>query len=175
MNKVHFFEKLKGIKAFFLDIDGVLTNGNLLITENGELLRTMHVKDGYALKKAVDEGYFVAVISGGKSEGVRIRLQRLGIEEVHLGVQDKVAVFEELCRQYGLQRHETVFMGDDFPDYEVLQKAEAATCPCDAAPAIMELCDYISPYKGGEGCVRDLIESTLRLQGKWNEPLASNE
>lgn len=159
--------KLNTIKAILLDVDGVLTNGMVTILPDGEQIRQMNIKDGYALQHAVKKGYHIAIISGGTSESVRMRLNGLGIQEVHLGCRNKLNVFEKLIEQYGLKTEEILYMGDDIPDYEIMQKAGFSACPKDAATEIKELADYISPKDGGMGCVRDVLEQLMRLQDKW--------
>ena len=159
--------KLKPIKAFILDVDGVLTDGKVITMPDGDQLRSMNIKDGYALQHAVKKGYHVSIISGGTSESVRLRLNGLGIKEVNLGCKNKISVFEELKSKFNLDREEILYMGDDIPDYKVMQAVGFAACPKDAADEIKSISHYISPKKGGEGCVRDLIEQVLRLHEKW--------
>lgn len=159
--------KLQPISAFMLDVDGVLTNGMVTTLPDGDQLRTMNIKDGYALQHAVKKGYHISIISGGTSESVRKRLNGLGIQEVNLGCKNKVEVFEQLKKKFGLQKEQILYMGDDIPDYKVMQAVGFAACPNDAATEIKSISDYISPKKGGEGCVRDLIEQVLKLHGKW--------
>ena len=159
--------KLKNISAFMLDVDGVLTDGMVITLPDGDQIRRMNIKDGYALQHAVKKGYHISIISGGTSESVRLRLNGLGIEEVNLGCKNKIEVFEKLKSKFNLDKENILYMGDDIPDYKVMQKVGFAACPNDAAYEIKSVSDYISPKKGGEGCVRDLIEQVLRLQGKW--------
>ncbi len=159
--------KLKPIAAFILDVDGVLTDGKVITMPDGDQLRSMNIKDGYALQHAVKKGYHISIISGGTSESVRLRLNGLGIEEVNLGCKNKIAVFEELKNRFNLKKEQILYMGDDIPDYKVMQEVGFAACPKDAAEEIKMISDYISPKKGGEGCVRDLIEQVLRLHNKW--------
>ncbi len=158
--------KLRSITCLIFDVDGVLTNGTLLVTPN-ELHRTMNIKDGYALKAAVDAGYKVCIISGGKSESVRKRLSDLGINDIHLGVQDKKAILKKIMDEGKLQATNVLYMGDDLPDYEVMQISGLPCCPADACPEIKALSIYISAQKGGEGCARDVIEQVMRLHNKW--------
>ena len=127
----------------------------------------MNIKDGYALQHAVKKGYHISIISGGTSESVRKRLNGLGIKEVNLGCKNKIEVFEKLQEKFNLNPDQILYMGDDIPDYKVMQKVGFAACPKDAADEIKAIAHYISPKNGGEGCVRDLIEQVLRLQGKW--------
>jgi len=161
-------ELLNNVKAFIFDVDGVLTNGMVTIFPNGELVRNMNIKDGYALKTAIDAGFPVCIISGGSNEGVRTRLERLGIKEIYLGVHDKIEKYHEILAKYNLQADAIVYMGDDIPDYPVMELVGVPCAPQDAAPEIKTVSKYVSPIKGGEGCVRDIIEQVLRVQGKWN-------
>jgi len=163
---------LNGIKAFAFDVDGVLTDSTLIVML-GELYRVMNIRDGYALHEAVNAGYPVFIISGGNSESVRERLSKLGIREVHLGVKDKVKTLSGLLDSHGLNWNDVAYMGDDLPDYEVIQKAGLRTCPQDAVPEIKSLCQYVSPIQGGRGCARDLIEQVMRVQGKWPHQFSS--
>ena len=166
--------KLHGISTFVFDVDGVFTNGQILILPGQEPIRTFHSKDGYALQVALRQGYRIAIITGGKSEAVKERFVSAGISDVWLGARHKEEALEELMLAYELKAEEIAYMGDDLPDYEVLTRVGLATCPHDAAPEIRRICDYISPINGGEGCVRDLIEQTLKVHGKWNLPSDRN-
>ena len=158
----------KGIHTFIFDVDGVLTNGELLITEKGELLRKMNVKDGYAVKKALDENFDIMILTGGKSEGVIDRLKALGIKNIIWGQQNKIAAYENfLDENPDLNEDGILYLGDDIPDLEVMRRVGLPCCPADAAPEIKETSQYVSPYKGGEGCVRDVIEKVLKLNGLW--------
>ncbi|MCB0802464.1 MAG: HAD-IIIA family hydrolase [Flavobacteriales bacterium] len=159
--------KLKNITAFMLDVDGVLTDGMVTTLPDGEQIRSMNIKDGYALQHAVKKGYHISIISGGTSESVRLRLNGLGISEVNLACKNKIEVFEKLKNEFNLEKENILYMGDDIPDFKVMQAVGFAACPNDAADEIKNISDYISPKKGGEGCVRDLIEQVLRLQGNW--------
>jgi len=164
---MNILEALKGIRTIILDVDGVLTNNQLHITEQGHLLRSMNVKDGYAIHRAGIAGLKIAVITGGKSEGVVKRLKGLDIVDIYTNCTDKMEAFEELVMMYELDKSQILYLGDDIPDLPVMMQVGFAACPADAAPEIKRICKYISPYKGGEGCVRDLIEKILKLQGKW--------
>jgi len=155
-----------------LDMDGVLTDGTMLIMPD-EFFRTMYIRDGYAMKKAVESGYFVAIISGGKSSSAQARFNKLGIKEVFMGIENKLEVMKDIMSRHKLKKEEVLYMGDDLPDYEVIQHAGVPCCPADAAHEIKELSVYISPYTGGKGCVRDVIEQTMRLQGRWSLPSKS--
>ena len=160
-------ELMNDIKAFIFDIDGVLTDGTVHIAEDGQLLRQMNIKDGYAMKVAIDKGYPVCIISGGSNEGVRIRLQNLGIKDIYMATPDKVEKFHEICDAYQLKPEEILYMGDDIPDYLVMQKVGLPTCPQDAVQEIKGISKYISHANGGKGAVRDVIEQVLKVQGKW--------
>jgi len=161
------FQKFTQIKAVVLDVDGVLTDGTLQVNESGDQLRTFYVKDGYAMQLAEKMGLMLWVISGGRSEGVRLRLQGLGVKEIHLGVSQKMDVLNELLTKYELTADQLMYVGDDMPDYEVMQVVGIAACPVDAVEDIKTISHYISPFKGGRGVVRDILEKILKLQGKW--------
>jgi 3-deoxy-D-manno-octulosonate 8-phosphate phosphatase (KDO 8-P phosphatase) len=165
---MNILEKFKAITTFVFDMDGVLTDGTLLIMPDGEWIRQMHIRDGYALQLAVKKGYHVCIITGSWSEPVKDRLIRLGITDIFQRVSDKVSCLETYMQEKGLKQEEVLYMGDDMPDFEVLQIAGLGSCPADAVPDIRELSVYISPEKGGHGCVRDVIEKVLRLNNHWN-------
>ncbi|MEY3693929.1 MAG: 3-deoxy-D-manno-octulosonate 8-phosphate phosphatase KdsC [Bacteroidota bacterium] len=160
--------KLAGIKALAFDVDGVLTDGTVHILPGQEPVRTFHSKDGYALQVAARQGLQLAIITGGKSETVKERLKALGVQDVWLGARHKIEAYEEWLARYGLRDDEVLYMGDDLPDTEVLQRAGLSCCPHDSAPEIRALVDYVSPIDGGKGCVREVIEQVLRAQGRWN-------
>ncbi len=160
-------EKLKKIRGVLLDVDGVLAESRLLVTEEGLLLRTMQSKDGYALKVAVRAGVHVGIITGGTNPGVRIRLEKLGVQHIYMGAEVKLPYFEELIQQWQIDAEEVLYMGDDIADIPVLQRVGLKTCPADAAADVKAIVDYISPYRGGNGAVRDVLEQLLKLQGKW--------
>ena len=161
-------EFLPQISTLIFDVDGVLTNGMVTVFPNGELVRHMNIKDGYALKTAVDAGMNVCIISGGNNEGVRTRLANLGIKNIYLGAHDKIKQYNEIVKKYNLQPENILYMGDDIPDYPVMKLVGLACCPNDAAPEIQGISNYISYKKGGDGCARDIIEQVLRVQGKWS-------
>lgn len=165
--EISYKQLLPKINTLIFDVDGVLTNGMVTIMPNGELIRHMNIKDGYALKTAVDKGLNVCIISGGKNEGVRTRLANLGIKDIYLGAHDKIKQYKELVKKYDLKPENVLYMGDDIPDYPVMELVGLPSCPNDAAPEIQGISKYISYKKGGEGCVRDVIEQILRVQGKW--------
>ena len=160
-------QKFIPVNTLIFDMDGVLTDGGLLIMPGGEWLRRMHIRDGYALQLAVRAGYRVVVITGSSSEPVKQRLNTLGIQEVYQQVGNKLQLMKELMNQKNNNPQEVMYMGDDVPDLEVMRKAGVSCCPADACRDILEMADYISPVKGGEGCVRDVIEKIMRVQGKW--------
>ena len=164
---MNMLERFADISTFFFDVDGVLTNNMILILEDGKLLRQMNVRDGLAIKMALQQGYRICIITGGRSEGVVERLRGLGIQDIHSGIADKLEVYEELKALYDLADEEILYMGDDLPDYTVMRRVGLPVCPADAAPEITELAHYISPLVGGAGCVRDVIEKVMRIQGKW--------
>lgn len=160
-------EYLKHITTFIFDFDGVLTDGNVLINTSGELLRTMNIKDGYALKAAVNQGFNVCIISGGKNEGVRERLKGLGIIDIYLGAHQKVDQLKEYMGTYDIKAENVLYMGDDIPDLPVMKIVGLPTCPQDAVAEIKEISKYVSFKNGGKGCVRDVIEQVLKVQEKW--------
>lgn len=164
IEKISYKQKLNCIKMFIFDIDGVLTNGTVLVQNDGSLLRKMAVKDGYMMKMALEKGYKIAIISGGKNKGVQKRLENLGIKDIFLGIQNKIDIYESLLETYHFEPKEILYMGDDIPDAACLQKSGVACCPSDACPEIKNISDYISNFKGGEGCVRDVIYQTLKVQ-----------
>lgn len=169
-------EKLKTITTLIFDVDGVLTTGDVIATESGELLRTFNIKDGYALQLAVKRGFNVCIISGGKGLAMEKRFAGLGIPDIFLGVGDKVAVFESYLVKYNVDPAQVLYMGDDIPDLKVMKLVGIPTCPADASNDIKAVSTYISSFNGGKTAVRDVIEKVLKLQGKWfdENPLASD-
>ena len=161
--------QFKNINTIVLDVDGVLTDGTLLVMPGGLMVRRMNIKDGYALQLAVKKGYHVAIISGGDSPEVKERLLKLGVTDVYMKVHDKLSILQEYLLLNGLDAAHTAYMGDDMPDYDVKKHVGMATCPADAATEIKELSAYVSPLNGGAGCVRDLIEKIMRVRGDWSE------
>ena len=168
MEEKSYKEYLEHITTFIFDVDGVLTDGTVSVLTNGDMLRTMNVKDGYALRAAVDKGYNVCVISGGKNEGVRIRLKGLGIENIYLGAQNKIEQLDDYMTANDIKSENVLYMGDDIPDYPVMKGIGLPCCPQDAVPEIKSISKYISHKKGGKGAVRDVIEQVLKVQGKWS-------
>jgi 3-deoxy-D-manno-octulosonate 8-phosphate phosphatase (KDO 8-P phosphatase) len=163
-------QQFKQIRLFVFDVDGVLTDGKLLLLDDGQMARTMNIRDGYALQLAIKKGYEVLVISGGTSEGsVQNRLNKLGIQQIYMGIKDKVKVLQDFMHSQQFNAAQILYMGDDLPDLEAMKLASLPTCPADAAPEIKSVSHYISPFKGGEGCVRDVIEKVLKLNDHWNE------
>jgi len=160
-------ELLKHVSTFVFDYDGVLTDGTVILMSNGDALRTANVKDGYAMQLAIKKGYRVAIISGGYSESMVRRFEALNIKDVFLGVDNKIEVFKDYITKNNLNPAEVLFMGDDIPDYEIMQHAGVATCPADAAEEIKAVSRYISHQKGGHGSARDVIEQVMKIQGKW--------
>lgn len=167
---MHLLEKLSKVKLLVFDLDGVLTNGKLLVMPNGEWIREMDIKDGYALQHAVKSGLKVAVITGSFSIPVKERLSRLGIELFFENTPQKSLVINKLLSDFNLDKSSVLFMGDDLPDLDAYEAVGVKTCPADAAPELLQVADYISPQSGGNGCARDIIEKTLRTQGKWSAP-----
>ena len=155
------------IKALFFDVDGVLSAETIFLHPDGEPMRSVNIKDGYALQLAVKCGLHVAIITGGKTEAVRKRYEGLGIKDVYLGAAVKTREYKELLEKYNLKPEEVLYMGDDIPDYEVMQLVGLPCCPADAAPEIKAISKYISHRQGGYGCGRDVIEQVLKAQGKW--------
>jgi 3-deoxy-D-manno-octulosonate 8-phosphate phosphatase (KDO 8-P phosphatase) len=158
---------LQHITTFIFDYDGVMTDGTVYMDSNGDPLRTSNVKDGYALQLAGKLGFHLAVISGAVVTNITKRLNMLGVRDVFTGIPDKVVKLEEYMEQYGLKPEEIVYVGDDIPDMKVMQRVGIAACPADAAPEIRRICQFVSERPGGHGCVRDIIEQTLKAQGKW--------
>jgi len=167
MTEKSYKEYLNDITTFVFDVDGVLTDGTVTVTTNGEMLRRMNIKDGYALKTASDLNYNICIISGGSNEGVRKRLKGLGITDIHLGISDKTETLEEYFDVYSIKPENVLYMGDDIPDLYVMQKVGLPCCPQDAAPEIKAISKYVSHKNGGKGAVRDVIEQVLKVQGKW--------
>jgi 3-deoxy-D-manno-octulosonate 8-phosphate phosphatase (KDO 8-P phosphatase) len=160
-------EKLLKVNTFIFDYDGVLSDGSLLLTSDGDALRTANVKDGYALQLAKKKNYRIAVISGGYSESMKRRFESLKVEDVFLGVDKKIDVYTDYMKTHNLENENVLFMGDDIPDYEIMLTVGVPTCPADASEEIKKVSSYISHLPGGKGCVRDVIEQVLKVQGKW--------
>lgn len=159
---------LNEITTFILDVDGVMTNGQVLVTDEGNMLRSFNIKDGFAMQLAVKLGYKICIISGGNSSGVIKRLEGLGIKDIYMKVHEKLPVFKSYISDKNLKADEIAYMGDDLPDYNLIKQVGLKCCPADASQDIQEICDFVSSYPGGGGCVRELIEKVLRAQGKWD-------
>lgn len=164
---MNLLEQFKQIRTFVFDIDGVLTDGSVIIISESEHLRTMNVRDGYAIQHAVKKGYEVVIISGGISKPAAGRLEYLGVKNVYMKVKDKADVLSQFLSSHNLKWEETLFMGDDIPDIEVMKLVGIAACPADATPEVKAISNYISPVNGGRGCARDVIEKVLKLNGDW--------
>jgi len=160
-------ERLSEITTMIFDIDGVFTDGMVHVMPDGQLLRKMSVKDSYALQYAIKKEVNIAIITGGNSMAVHDSLQRLGVKHIFLKSRNKEEVFDTFVKKLGITTAEVLYMGDDIPDYKVMEKAGVAVCPADASEEIKRISDYVSVKGGGMGCVRDIIEQTLRVQGKW--------
>ena len=158
---------LTRINTFIFDVDGVLTDGLLYCFADGEQMRAFNIKDGFAIKHAIRQGYRVAIISGKNEPGVRKRLEQLEIEDIYLGTEDKVTTFEDYIYLQGIHPATVAYMGDDMPDFEVMQRCGLRACPADAADDIKEICTFTSTRKGGRGAVRELIEKIMKAQDTW--------
>jgi 3-deoxy-D-manno-octulosonate 8-phosphate phosphatase (KDO 8-P phosphatase) len=167
----NFKELLSTVKAFVFDVDGVFSN-NVLLHPTGELLRSMNIKDGFAVQYAVKKGYPMAIITGGNSEAVGERFKNLGIRDIYSKSQNKIEDFNDFLLRNQLKPSDILYMGDDLPDYEIMKIVGVPTCPADAVEEIKEIAVYISHKTGGEGCVRDVIQQVLRIQGNWMHPEA---
>lgn len=163
----NFKELLSDVKAFVLDVDGVLTDGTLYVQQDGTSLRRMHIRDGYALQLAVKKGFPVFIISGSNPVGVDIRLKALGIDQVYFQVEHKLSLLENLLIKHKIHPDHVIYMGDDMPDLEAMKHCGVRVCPADASHYIKAVAQYISEAKGGMGCVRDVIEQVLTVQHKW--------
>lgn len=172
---MNILELFKKITTFVFDIDGVLTDGTVLVMENGLQARRMNIKDGFALQMAIKNGYRVLIVSGGNSPQVTNRLEKLGIREVHMSVGDKKAFISDYMVKHQLIREQLLYMADDLPDLPAMSIVGLPCCPSDAVTEIREAVQYISPFKGGDACVRDVIEKVLKLNDQWHfrEDIAS--
>jgi 3-deoxy-D-manno-octulosonate 8-phosphate phosphatase (KDO 8-P phosphatase) len=160
--------QFKQIKCFGFDVDGVLTDGSILLLDDGQMARSMNTKDGYALQLAIKTGYHIIVISGGGNEGVKQRLHKLGIENVHINAENKQQVLTAYLQTKNLLPAEVLFMGDDIPDYNAMKLAGLPCCPADAVAEVKSISKYIAGLEGGKGCVREVIEKVLKLNGHWH-------
>lgn len=171
MSEINYKTLLKNIKTFIFDIDGVMTPSHILVTTQGELLRPMNIKDGFALKQAIKKGYNVCIITGGNNEGTRIRFRDLGITDIYMGNNYKMEPFKEYLELYHIDPQQVLYMGDDIPDVLPMKEVGLPTCPQDAVAEVKKISKYVSHQKGGYGCVRDVIEQVMKVQGTWEEEL----
>jgi 3-deoxy-D-manno-octulosonate 8-phosphate phosphatase (KDO 8-P phosphatase) len=167
LKNLNFKELLQDIDTLFFDIDGVLSGSQIGISHNGDLIRSTNVKDGYVLKYALTKKIKIFILSGGLNKDVQSRFKKLGIENVIIGCHDKLSEFQRLVKTYKLDSNKILYMGDDIPDYRVMQQVGLPCCPSDAASEIKEISLYISDKKGGDGCVRDIVEQVLRAKRLW--------
>ena len=173
MIKKNYKTYLNKIKTFIFDVDGVLTDGKVLITSEGEVYRAFDTKDGFALKCALMQGFKIAIITGGNNEGIKKRFKEFGIYDIYMGSLNKIDAYQDLMDNYSLKPEEILYVGDDIPDIPVMKKVGVSCCPSDAVPDVKKIVDYVSHKKGGEGCVREIIEQVLRVQDKWKFILSS--
>lgn len=158
---------LKKIRAIAFDVDGVLSAETITLSHDGEPLRTVNIKDGYAIQLAQKSGIRIAIITGGDTGAVRLRYARLGVEDIYMKCGVKLKVWNEFLSKYGYNQEEVIYVGDDIPDYEIMKQCACPCCPSDACSDIKAVSVYVSNHKGGHGCGRDIIEQVLRAQGKW--------
>ena len=166
---------LPHIKTLIFDVDGVLTDGKILITNEGELLRSFDTKDGYAMKCALVQGYKIVIITGGRNQGVEDRFKELGVFDIYMGAHHKIDAYQDLMDNYDLDPETILYVGDDIPDIPVMEKVGLGCCPSDAVSDVKAMANYVSHKKGGEGCVREIIEQVLRVQGKWRLDLGAGK
>lgn len=164
---MNYKQLLADVDTFIFDVDGVMTTGVVLLTREGQMLRSMNVKDGYALQLAVKKGYRIIIITGGSCDAVKQRFLLLGIKDVYLGVSNKLELFEKIVKEEDLDKRRILYMGDDLPDYEVMREVGVPACPADAVQEVQHISRYISGRDGGKGCVRDVLEQVMRVQDKW--------
>lgn len=160
-------KELHKIKAFAFDVDGVFTDGAVMLHPGGEFIRMMNIKDGFAVQHAVKMGYPIAVITGGQSKTVKQRFSVLGVKAIYMKSANKMEAYRRFLKKYHLNPSEVLYMGDDLPDFEVMKQTGFSACPADATEEIKQLSGYVSPFGGGRGCVRDIIEKVMKIQGKW--------
>ncbi|MEI8114560.1 MAG: HAD hydrolase family protein [Bacteroidia bacterium] len=162
-----FKERLKNIQALIFDVDGVLSSDNSPLDESGDPVRTSNVKDGFAIRCAIESGFQVAIITGANTSRVRLRYKKLGVEHLYMNSFNKTECLDDFILKTGIAKGEILYMGDDLVDYQIMKEVGISTCPVDAVPEIKAISQYISDKKGGEGCVRDVIEQVMRSQQKW--------
>jgi 3-deoxy-D-manno-octulosonate 8-phosphate phosphatase (KDO 8-P phosphatase) len=165
---MNLLELFKSVTTLVFDVDGVLTDGSLILLPGGVMARMMNAKDGYALQLAVKKRYNIIIISGGHSDEVTDRLNKLGVSAVFMRATDKAVMLNSYLQEHNLSWKEVLYMGDDIPDFEAMKKSAISCCPADAVHEIKEIAAYISPFEGGRGCGRDVIEKVLRLRGDWD-------
>lgn len=165
--KLNYKTKLRDVELFVFDVDGVISDGVVYLDADGEMMRNCHVRDSLAIKLALKAGLKILIVSAGHSMKVKERMYYLGIDDVKMGVYKKFEVLTQYCNEKGISLDNVLYMGDDLPDYECLKHVGVSTCPDDAVVEIRSIVDYTSHINGGKGCVRDVIEQTLRVQGKW--------
>lgn len=158
---------LKKIRAVIFDVDGVLSAETIPLHLSGEPMRTVNIKDGYAIQLAQKQGLRVVILTGGTTPSIRVRYERLGVTDIFMGCSVKIKVYDEFLAKYGLKDEEIIYMGDDIPDYEIMLRCGCPCCPADACGDIKLISKYISKFQGGYGCARDILEQVLRAQGKW--------
>ena len=158
---------LTKIRAIIFDVDGVLSSETITLSSEGEPLRTVNIKDGYAIQLAMKLGLRIVILTGGKTKSVRVRYEGLGVEDIYMGCAVKIETYDAFLRKYSLKDEEVMYMGDDIPDLEIMRRVGCPVCPNDACPEIKDISLYVSDKIGGHGCGRDVIEQTLRAQGKW--------
>jgi 3-deoxy-D-manno-octulosonate 8-phosphate phosphatase (KDO 8-P phosphatase) len=162
-----FKERLKNIKAFIFDVDGVLSMDVSPLDENGDPMRTSNVKDGFAIRYAMQNGFQMAIITGANTQSVKLRYKKLGVDHIYLNSFEKLESLNDFIEKTGLNKDEILYMGDDLVDHPIMLEIGIPTCPIDAVPEIKAISQYISDKRGGKGCVRDVIEQVMRSQGKW--------
>lgn len=161
--------KLKNIKAFVFDVDGVFTDGSIYLLPGGNMSRVMNVLDGYAVVKALKNNYIIGVITGGNDPEVRNRINYLGITDYYAKSPDKMIDFENFRAKYNLDKEDILTMGDDVPDVQIMKNSGISACPKNSVPEVKAISDYISTIEGGKGAVRDVIEQVMKVQGTWLE------
>ena len=166
----NFKEDIARVRVIVLDVDGVMTDGGIIVTPEGEFIRKFHAKDGYALSYAMKRGYHVAIITGGRGRSLTVRFEMLGVEHVYTNCFHKIDALHELMQKLDVQAEEILYMGDDIPDIEPMLHVGMPVCPADAATEVVEASRYVSQFKGGEGCVRDVVEQVMRARGDWYKP-----
>lgn len=163
----NFKEDIARVRAFVFDVDGVMTDGGIIPTPDGDFIRRYYAKDGYAVAYAIKLGYKVCIISGGRGEMLRRRLEMLGVSKMYLNCMDKIAAIDEFIAENGLDARDVIYMGDDIPDLDCMRRVGIPVCPADACSEVIEASRYVSEYDGGRGAVRDIVEQVLRAQGAW--------